>query len=99
MCVGLQRGYSGDGCELASTLCKLELRKGDLWVLSWAMVRRVIRGSISAELLMCGGDVRSILLLPPVARCLDTIICKYMAHVYFYVCCSDCVGSVGSFVV
>ena len=26
----LQRGYSGDGCVLASTLCKYDLRKGDL---------------------------------------------------------------------
>ena len=42
----LQRGYSGDGCDLASTLCKYDLRKGDLFVLSWAMVRRVRRGSI-----------------------------------------------------
>ena len=25
----LQRGYSGDLCVLASTLCKYELRKGD----------------------------------------------------------------------
>ena len=25
--------------------------------------------------------------------------CMYMAHVCFYVCCSDCVGSVGMFVV
>ena len=30
-------------------------------------------GSISSELLMCGGGVRSILLLPLVARCLETI--------------------------
>ena len=37
------------------------------------MVRRVRRGSISSELLMCGGGVRSILLLPLVARCLETI--------------------------
>ena len=30
-CVGvLQRGNSGDGCDLASTLCKYDLRKGDL---------------------------------------------------------------------
>ena len=28
----LQRGYSGDGCELASTLCKYDLRKGDFVV-------------------------------------------------------------------
>ena len=32
----LQRGHSGDGCDLASTLCKYDLRKGDLFVLSWA---------------------------------------------------------------
>ena len=56
----LQRGHSGDGCDLASTLCKYDLRKGDLVVLSWERVRR---GSICSELLMCGGGVRSILLL------------------------------------
>ena len=43
----LQKGHSGDGCVLASTLCKYDLRKGDLFVLSWARVRRVRRGSIS----------------------------------------------------
>ena len=37
----LQRRHSGDGCVLASTLCKYDLRKGDLFVLSWARVRRV----------------------------------------------------------
>ena len=57
----LQRGNSGDRCDLALTLCKYDLRKGDLFVLSWAMVQRVRRGSISSELLMCGGGVRSIL--------------------------------------
>ena len=31
------------------------------------------RGSLSSELLMCGGGVRCILLLPLVARCLKTI--------------------------
>ena len=69
----LQRGHSGDGCDLAPTLCKYDLRKGDLFVLNWARVRRVRRGSIFSELLMCGGGVRSILLLPLVARCLETI--------------------------
>ena len=45
LCVSmLQRGHSGDGCVLASTLCKYDLRKGDLSVLSWARVRRVSRG-------------------------------------------------------
>ena len=56
----LQRGHSGDRCDLASTLCKYDLRKGDLFVLSWARVRRVRRGSISSGPLMCGGGVRSI---------------------------------------
>ena len=66
----LQRGHSGDGCVLASTLCKYDLRKGDLFVMRWARVRR---GSLSSKLLVCGGGVRSILLFPRVARCLETI--------------------------
>ena len=37
----LQRGHTGDGCDFASILCKYDLRKGDLFVLSWARVRRV----------------------------------------------------------
>ena len=69
----LQRGHSGDGCFLALTLCKYELRKGYLFVLSWAGVRQVRRGSISSALLMCGGGVRSILLLLLVARYLETV--------------------------
>ena len=49
------------------------------------------RGSLTSELLMCGGGVRSILLLPLVARCLETIdVCIW--RICFYVCCSDCVG-------
>ena len=31
-------GHIGDGYVLASTLCKYDLRKGDLFVLSWARV-------------------------------------------------------------
>ena len=34
----LQRRHSGDGCVLASSLCKYDLRKGDLFVLSLARV-------------------------------------------------------------
>ena len=66
-------GRQQQQCVLASTLCKYDLRKGDLFVLSWARVRRVMWGSISSELIMCGGGVRCILLLPLVARCLKTI--------------------------
>ena len=39
VCVSVTKGHSGDGCDLASTLCKYDLRKGDLFVLSWARVR------------------------------------------------------------
>ena len=31
-------GHSGDGCDLASTLYVYDLRKGDLFVMSWARV-------------------------------------------------------------
>ena len=44
----LHRGHSGDGCDLASTLCKYDLRKGDSFVRSWARVRRVRRGNLSS---------------------------------------------------
>ena len=82
----LQRGHSGDGCDLASTLWKYDLRKGDLFVLSCARVRRVRRGSLSSELLMCGGGVRSILLLLLVARCLEAIdICIWRMFVFMSV--------------
>ena len=38
MCECYRGGNSGDGCDLASILCKYDLRKGDLFVLSWARV-------------------------------------------------------------
>ena len=91
VCVSVKEGHSDDGCVLASNLCKYTMRKGDLFVLSWARVRRVRRKSMPSGLLMCGGGVRSILLLPLVARCRDNR-CMYMAHVCFYVCCSECRG-------
>ena len=88
--------HSGDGCDLASTLCIYDLRTGDLFVLSWARVRQVRWGSISSELLMCAGGVRSILLLPLVAKCLETIdVCIWRMFVFM----SVGVGSVGMFVV
>ena len=80
---------------MASTLCKYDLRKGDLFVLSWTRARRVGRGSISPELPMCGGGVRSILPLPPVARCPETIdVCIWRKFVVVTVW-----GSVEMFVV
>ena len=81
----LQRGHSGDRFDLASTLCKYDLRKGALFVVSWVRVRRVSR-AVSSELLMCGGGVCSILLLPLVARCLETIyVCIWHIFVFMSV--------------
>ena len=50
-------------------------------------MRRVKRASsISSKLLMCGGGVRSMLLLPFVARCIDTIdICIWRMFVFMSV--------------
>ena len=95
----LQRGHRRDGCVLASTLCKYDLRKGDLFVLSWTRVRRVMRENLPSELLVCGGGVRSILLLPLVARCLETTdVCILRMFVFIYVVVTVW-GSVGMFVV
>ena len=43
-------------------------------------------GIIYSELLMCGGDVRSIVLLPLVARCLETTdVCIWRMFVFMSV--------------
>ena len=42
----LQRGHIGDGCSTSSILFKYERSRGHLFVLSWASVRRVARGSV-----------------------------------------------------
>ena len=56
-----------------------------MFVMSWASVGRERRGSLSSELLMCGG-VRSILLLPLVARGLETIdVCIWRMFVFMSV--------------
>ena len=49
-------------------------------------MQRVRRVSISSDLLICGGGVRSILLLPLVARCLETIdVCVWCMFVFMSV--------------
>ena len=96
----LQRGHSGDGCVLASTLCKYDLRKGDLFVLSWARVRRVRRGSISSELLVCGGGVRSILFSLGVLKYVVCLCrgcdgcCVFCLYCEVWSCRCSCMGSV-----
>ena len=85
VCVDVIEGHSGNGCVLASTLCKY-----DLFVLSWVRVRRVRRGSLSSELLVCGGGVR---------RCLEKIyVCIWCMFVFMSVVVTVW-GSVGMFVV
>ena len=62
-------------------------------------MRRVGQGSLSLELQMCDGGVRSILLLPLVARCLETIdVCIWHMFVFMSVVVTMG-GSVGMFVV
>ena len=57
------------------------------------------RGSLSSELLTCGGGVRSILLLHLVARCLETIN-ECIWHMFVFMSVVVTVwGSVGMFVV
>ena len=45
----LQRGHSGDGCLTSSILFKYERSRGHSFVLRWARVRRVARGSVVSE--------------------------------------------------
>ena len=72
--------------------------KGDIFALSWAMVRRVRRRRFSSELLMCGRGVRSILLLPLVPRCIVSIdVCIWCILVFMSVVVTVR-GSVGMFV-
>ena len=57
------------------------------------------RGSISSELLMCGGGVHTILLLLLVASCLETVdVCIWRMFVFISVVVTVW-GSVGMFVV
>ena len=67
--------------------------------MSWARVQQVRRGNLSSELLVCGGSVRSILLLPLVAGCLETIdVCIWHMFVFMSVVVTVW-ESVGMFVV
>ena len=62
-------------------------------------MRRVMRVSLSSELLMCGGGVRSILLLHLVARRLETIdVCIWHMFIFMSVVVTVW-GSVGIVVV
>ena len=45
----LQRGHSGDGCLTSSILFKYERSREQLFILSWARVRLIARGSVDSE--------------------------------------------------
>ena len=81
---------------MASTLCKHDLRKGDLFVLS---ATSEVGKSLFRAANLWWRCAQSILLLPLVARCLETIdVCIWRMFVFM----SGVVtvwGSVGMFVV
>ena len=84
----LQRGHSGDRYDLASTLCKYDLRKGDLFVRSWASVQRVRRGS-SCITCLCVVFCYCLLWLD-----------AWRQYIYVYIVHGTCLlGYVGKFVV
>ena len=80
----LQRGHSGDRCDLASTLCEYDLRSGDLYALSCA-------GSEAGKYLFRAHNMwwrcAQYLLLLLVARCLETIdVCIWCMFIFVFVC-------------
>ena len=66
----LQRG---DGCVLASTLCKYDFEEGRIVCSELGKGATSEAGSLSSGLIVCGGGGRNIMLLPLVARCIETI--------------------------
>ena len=73
-------------CVFVSTLCKYDLRKGDLLnynALSWARVRRVCMGSVSSLVLIGDGGVQSIRLFCRLARCfVNMVVCIVVSLVF-----------------
>ena len=73
---------------MASTLCKYDLRKGNFVCSELGKGATSEAGKYLSELLVCGGGVRSILLLSLVARCLETIdVCIWSMVVFMSVVC------------
>ena len=89
----LWRGNSGDGCVLASTMCKHDLRKGNLFVLSWASVRRVTYLVRAANE---WGRRAHDFVIASCSKMHRYNRCMYMAHAFSYVCCIvTCMGVCG----
>ena len=71
---------------------KYDLRKGDLLVLRWARVRRVMRGTADIVWWRCA----QYFVITSCGEMHRDNRCMNMAHVCFYVCCIDCVGVCGN---
>ena len=89
-----QWGQSSDGCVEASILCRYNRRKGDLFVHSWARVRRVC-GVSSLQCCWLAVGMCAIFCYCLFSEMLRDNTCMYVAHVCFYVCCSDSAGVCG----
>ena len=59
----LQSGQFAAGWLAGSILCRLVMRRGDLFVLSWESLRRVEWGKVSTFLSMSGGGLFNSLLM------------------------------------
>ena len=83
--ISVNLARSGNGCDLASTLCTYDFRKDDLFFYE------LDKGTSEAgkylfRARMCGGGVRNILLLPLGPICLETIdVCIWHMLVFMYV--------------
>ena len=91
--------HSGDGCDLASDLCKYDLRRGDFIFSELGKGATSERGRIYSELLMRGGRVPSTLSLPLVDRCQEAIDVYIWRKFVFMSVVVTVWGSVGMFVV
>ena len=84
----LQRRHSSDVCDLVSTLCKYDLRRDDLFVLSWARVTSENGKCLFRAANVCWRCTQYF----DIASCDHVSRCMHMALVYFFayagrVCC------------
>ena len=70
-------------CVFASTLCKYDFRKGNIFVLSWVRVRRLCLGSVSSVVFKCGGGLCSIVLFCCFGRCFVTMLLYIVVRLVF----------------
>ena len=69
----LQMGQLGDACFGSSILYRYDSRRGDLFVLSWARVRRMSLERVSSVVFISGGSACSVLLISLLERYLVTM--------------------------